>query len=514
MKRRILKKGVRFLFVFLAMLIFFTTSYVSSQFRSVGFEQLLYTIIRSEGTSITAILEGILFVSIATIVSIVFVYIFAKKTKKYFQNELYFKLSIKNKDFKFKILPISLNKSLVISFLFFVFTVLMGLHIIDFFDYVSKVLNKTTLYEEKYVEPRDVKINFPKNKQNLIYIFVESLEATSISKENGGAFDETVISELEDLALDNISFSNSDKLGGAYALDGNSWTIAAMIGQTSGIPFRVPLSVANDYSGYGESVPGAYSIGEILADNGYKNYLMLGSDANFGGRKDYFTYHGNYEIYDYYYALENEWIPSDYLEWWGFEDKKLFEFAKEKLLEISENDEPFNFTMLTADTHFGDGYQDETCDVNFESKYANSFDCSSKMIYEFIKWIKKQDFYKNTTIVIVGDHLTMQEDFYSEIDDDYQRGVYNVFINSKNKNTDYLKNREFTTMDMYPTTLAALGCEIEGDRLALGTNLFSGKKTLAEQLGKDELNNELQMSSFFYDETILGDSYYKIKEND
>ena len=31
---------------------------------------------------------------------------------------------------------------------------------------------------------------------------------------------------------------------------------------------------------------------------------------------------------------------------------------------------------------------------------------------------------------------------------------------------------------------------------------------------KDELNNELQMSSFFYDETILGDSYYKIKEND
>ena len=170
--------------------------------------------------------------------------------------------------------------------------------------------------------------------------------------------------------------------------------------------------------------------------------------------------------------------------------------------------------MLTADTHFVDGYQDETCDVNFESKYANSFDCSSKMIYEFIKWIKKQDFYKNTTIVIVGDHLTMQEDFYSEIDDDYQRGVYNVFINSKNKNTDYLKNREFTTMDMYPTTLAALGCEIEGDRLALGTNLFSGKKTLAEQLGKDELNNELQMSSFFYDETILGDSYYKIKEND
>ena len=35
------------------------------------------------------------------------------------------------------------------------------------------------------------------------------------------------------------------------------------------------------------------------------------------------------------------------------------------------------------------------------------------------------------------------------------------------------KNRDFSTLDFFPTTLASLGVQIEGDRLGLGTNLFS-----------------------------------------
>ena len=53
-------------------------------------------------------------------------------------------------------------------------------------------------------------------------------------------------------------------------------------------------------------------------------------------------------------------------------------------------------------------------------------------------------------------------------------------------------------MDVFSTTLAALGFTIEGDRLGLGTNLFSARETLAEQLGYDYLNNELGKSSLYY----------------
>ena len=44
----------------------------------------------------------------------------------------------------------------------------------------------------------------------------------------------------------------------------------------------------------------------------------------------YFTQHGQYEIYDYYTAIEKGKIPEDYYVWWGFEDSKLYEYAKEE----------------------------------------------------------------------------------------------------------------------------------------------------------------------------------------
>jgi phosphoglycerol transferase len=43
-----------------------------------------------------------------------------------------------------------------------------------------------------------------------------------------------------------------------------------------------------------------------------------------------------------------------------------------------------------------------------------------------------------------------------------------------------------------------MGYEIEGDRLGLGTNLFSDKLTLAEEMGFDLLNTEVSKSSDYY----------------
>ena len=92
----------------------------------------------------------------------------------------------------------------------------------------------------------------------------------------------------------------------------------------------------------------------------------------------------------------------------------------------------------------------------------------------------------------------MDSDFCNEIDEDYVQTVYNVVINSvvtaKNE-----KNRVFTTLDMFPTTLASLGVEIEGERLGLGTNLFSERLTLSEELGYEYFNNGLQKKSKFFD---------------
>ena len=164
-------------------------------------------------------------------------------------------------------------------------------------------MSSSKIIEQYYIDPKNVNFTFPKEKQNLIYIYLESIEMTNASLENGGQLKKSHIPNLENIALNNLNFSNKLLLGGAYQLTGNSWTIGAMVGQTAGIPLKVPIDY-NSYSGYGEFLPGAYTLGEVLEDNGYKNYLMIGSDADFGGRSDYFTYHGNYTIYDYKYAKE------------------------------------------------------------------------------------------------------------------------------------------------------------------------------------------------------------------
>lgn len=365
-------------------------------------------------------------------------------------------------------------------------------------DYLKDQNKESKFIEDEYVDPTDVEVVFPEQKRNLIYIFLESMETTYSDVDDGGAFDENVIPELTEIAQTNEDFSGADpKLNGGYSLAGTTWTMGAMFAQTSGLPLNISIS-ANDMDTQDSFFPGVTTLGDILSDAGYTQTLLIGSEAQFGGRKLYFQEHGNYEMEDYSYAIENGLIPSDYKVWWGYEDQKLFEFAKEKLLQLSQGDEPFNLTMLTVDTHFEDGYVCEQCPTEYDTQYSNVMACSSRQVGEFLKWIQQQDFYENTTIVISGDHPTMDSDYCAEIDQEgnYDRRVFTAYINAAAYAQDQ-QERTYSTFDNFPTTLAALGVQIDGDRLGLGTNLFSGTKTLLEEFGNSKVNAELKKKSEF-----------------
>lgn len=365
-------------------------------------------------------------------------------------------------------------------------------------DYLKDQNTESKFIEDEYVDPTDVEVVFPEQKRNLIYIFLESMETTYSDVDDGGAFDENVIPELTEIAQTNEDFSGADpKLNGGYSLAGTTWTMGAMFAQTSGLPLNISIS-ANDMDTQDSFFPGVTTLGDILSDAGYTQTLLIGSEAQFGGRKLYFQEHGNYEMEDYSYAIENSLIPSDYKVWWGYEDQKLFEFAKEKLLQLSQGDEPFNLTMLTVDTHFEDGYVCEQCPTEYDTQYSNVMACSSRQVGEFLKWIQQQDFYENTTIVISGDHPTMDSDYCAEIDQEgnYDRRVFTAYINAAAYAQDQ-QERTYSTFDNFPTTLAALGVQIDGDRLGLGTNLFSGTKTLLEEFGNSKVNDELKKKSEF-----------------
>lgn len=331
------------------------------------------------------------------------------------------------------------------------------------------------------------------------------MENTYSSVKNGGIKKDNLIPNLTRISKENVNFSNGGELGGALSINGSAWTAAAMVSQTSGLPLKINSS-SNGIIDFNNFMPNVTTLGDILEDNGYNNYLLVGSDSTYGSRKTYFEQHGNYSVYDVNSAIDDKVIREDEKVWWGFDDNLLFELAKEKLLEISSNDEPFNYTMLTVDTHFEDGYLADDCDEKFNDQYSDVMYCADRKINEFLEWIKEQDFYENTTVILVGDHLSMDVDYFDDVEDDYVRTTYNAFINplcDTDRCSGKKTNREFTSLDMFPTTLASLGVKIDGERLALGTNLFSLKKTIVEEYGYEHVFNELKLRSSFYNDNFL-----------
>ncbi len=144
------------------------------------------------------------------------------------------------------------------------------------------------MVEDNYVDPDRVNITFPEQKRNLIYLYLESMESTYADKASGGAFDKNYIPELTQLATDNISFSNSELLGGGQPTVNATWTIAGIFAQTSGLP------------------------------------LSIGIQRN----------------------------EMAYYEWWGYEDEKLFSFAKDRLTEIGAAN---NLLAAMIDNHIFQG---------------------------------------------------------------------------------------------------------------------------------------------------------------
>ena len=273
-------------------------------------------------------------------------------------------------------------------------------------EYVKNQLDDSSFIEDNYADPKAVDIEFPEKKRNLIYIYLESIESTYADSASGGAFSYNNIPELTELSKEGENFSGGEELlNGGRVMPATTFTMGGIFAQSAGLPLKVDLGEKfydargsfNKMNTQDTFFKKVTSLGDILEDAGYKNVFMLGSNATFGGRRLYFSQHGNYEIDDYKWAVEQGIIPEDYYVFWGMEDSRLFAAAKDRVTELAKGDQPFNFSLLTVDTHFEDGYKCSLCREDYpDNDYANAIACSSRQVSEFVRWIQKQDFYKES----------------------------------------------------------------------------------------------------------------------
>ena len=241
----------KWLLIILASLAFAGALYVNNSVLVISFEQLLFGLMKIKGGGVTTISYCVIYVVLAFLVvcSILLLPVidFGKK------------LDIKIKNFNIHLYPIRRVKIYGISL--FVVAIALLLYEFKFYPYVGNtIFASTEIFDNYYVDASDVNITFPKDKRNLIYIFVESFETSNMSTENGGLFEESIIPNLEQLAIDNINFSNNDKIGGAYYSFGTNWTTGAMLAHTSGVPLKVTI---DDFGVNSTRFVNVTSIGDI-----------------------------------------------------------------------------------------------------------------------------------------------------------------------------------------------------------------------------------------------------------
>lgn len=428
----------------------------------------------------------------------IFVYAELASVIAYAMAIFYFPLTISLKKSLQKYIKYEIKFTINANFIHF-------LHLIFFINIIFTAvkvptLRYTTFFEENYVQPNIANMEFPKQKRNLILLVLESMESTYVDKRHGGYFEDSKIPNLQKNAMNSkyLHFTHNDRVGGAYQVPGTGWSIAGMFAMECGLPIRVSYSM-NYNPDPNKFLPGAYCLGEALKEKGYHGTVFYGTPAEYQHLDVVFKSHGADEIIDSNIMSGGGWSK----------DYETFGYAKKHIEKLAKTGQPFYALVDTFDNHFT-GHLCKKCNTTgCNNTWHSVMNCVDQQAQDFIEWFEKSPFYENTTLFIQGDHLTLNGPFNNEMSyTKYLRTTYNLVVNSAIK-TEHNKNRHFTMMDIYPTILASIGVKIKGEKLGMGTNLFSKKQTLVEKYGLPHVYTELSKQSDWFDTKIA----QLVKEN-
>lgn len=304
---------------------------------------------------------------------------------------------------------------------------------------------------------------------------------------------------LSALALKNPNFSATQALGGFTQLFGTGWTIAGQISQMCGIALNMPIE-GNSFASK-HFLRSATCVSDILKHLGYTQTYFSGLDAKFAGTKFFFESHG-VEVRDLaYFQAQNllpKKLPKELQGFWDLKDAKVFKLAKEYLNSVEQN-QPFALYISTIDTHSPRGWVDTTrCKEGAtHQKYQSAISCADAIIADFVDFVQNGKFKDNTTIVILGDHLSMAQEFFPP---QTNRAVFNAFINAKftrPATKDAVKNRLLSHFDIAPLILDSVG--VKTPAFGLGRNPLYQPTLLENTFSLEEFNKKLSQRNRLYD---------------
>lgn len=272
-----------------------------------------------------------------------------------------------------------------------------------------------------------------------------------------------------------------------FETSGTNFTVAGILSSQCGTPLIFSTGpggpAGNDILKNG-FMQEANCFGDILDAAGYEQIFMGGASTRFAGKGVFLSDHG----YDEVNGLE-ELYPfvddPDYFNNWGLFDDSLFGIAAQKFDEVAAStDRPFNFTVLTVDTHPPDGQISRSCTPYdlIDNQMIHSVHCADQMVERFITHLKQSPAWDNTVVMIMSDHLHMRNSGMEFYPPDYERKLLVYMLNAGSAGVIETPG---THMDLAPTLLSLMGVRHEqvflaGDDLlapATNTRVFDPSNT-------------------------------------
>lgn len=359
----------------------------------------------------------------------------------------------------------------------------------------------STYMDENYAMPRRSDFALQDGGNNLVVLILESTE-TVVNDE--AYFNPVLMPRLNELQKKNgLVFTNRLQCIGSES------SVSSYYALSMGMPSRAVLSArdmvelflgltTNKELGT-EVIPEGVDYRDLslfgfLEKYGYRASLFCSADAsfcNFDMFMDNCT--DDCDIRDYKYFLEHSPEITGRQSGWGLYDGFLLERAKEYIQNIHEKS-PFVMMLKTVCTHSPGNYEPGL--PRPYGDFRDTYVQTDMMIADFIEWIQSQPFGEKTTIAIVGDtRLSSNEIGGVRLPPLSERRVMATILNSRKKLPEGGERRLFTTFDLTPTVMEAIGGELPEGRFGMGVSLFSSHPTLLERDGVGKYSVKLTSRS-------------------
>ena len=303
-------------------------------------------------------------------------------------------------------------------------------------------------------------IFFNNNKKNVIFIYLEQVERTYLNEDIFPG----LTPNLKRLEKASMSFTN------IHSPRATNWTIAGMAASQCGVPLLTPVASQNSMSGVDKFIPLARCLGDILNDESYDLHYIGGSDLDFAGKGNFYKTHGFGSV-EGWHELKNVINDKDYRSPWGIYDDELLNLISRRITKLSKQEKHFGLFSLTLDTHHPNGYISASCK---NKKYhdgsnliLNSLHCIDQLIGKFMDEYLSSDIYKNTTLVLLSDHLALKNTASDILEQGDRKNLFMIFDESIKPQ---LINKIGNVFDIGPTVISVMGSNIMG--LGLGRNLI------------------------------------------